>query len=58
MAKTKEELENLKKEYESLTSKLNELTEEELKEVTGGNVNHHSNKEDELFIPPSTVTLN
>ena len=37
MAKTKEELNNLKIEYETLNSKLKELTEEELKLVTGGN---------------------
>ena len=36
MAKTKEELNNLKIEYETLNSKLKELTEEELKLVTGG----------------------
>ena len=33
MAKTKEELNQLKNEYESLTSKLKELTEEDLKNV-------------------------
>ena len=36
MKKTKEELETLKKEYETLTNKLKELNEEELFEVTGG----------------------
>ena len=36
MAKTQEELNQLKKEYEALNSKLKELTEEELKLVTGG----------------------
>ena len=36
MAKTKEELNELKKEYETLNSKLKELTEEELNMVTGG----------------------
>ena len=36
MAKTKEELNELKQEYETLTTKLKELTDEELKEVTGG----------------------
>ena len=36
MAKTKEELNVLKKEFESLNSKLAELSEEELAEVTGG----------------------
>lgn len=34
--KTKEELEELKKEYEALKEKLEELTEDELKEVSGG----------------------
>lgn len=36
MAKTQEELAQLKNEYESLNNKLKELTEEELKLVTGG----------------------
>lgn len=36
MSKTKEELQELKKEYETLTTKLKELTEEELNVVTGG----------------------
>ena len=34
--KTKEELNQLKQEYESLATKLQELTEDELKQVTGG----------------------
>lgn len=34
--KTKEELEQLKKEYEDLAKKLNELSEDELKEIAGG----------------------
>ena len=34
--KTKEELNQLKIEYESLTNKLKELTEDELEQVTGG----------------------
>ena len=37
MAKTKEELTKLKTEYETLSSKLKELTEDELGYVTGGN---------------------
>ena len=37
MAKTKEELNQLKAEYETLNNKLKELTEDELLEVTGGN---------------------
>lgn len=36
MAKTKEELNNLKQELETLTFKLRELSDDELKEVTGG----------------------
>ena len=37
MAKTKEELNQLKIEYEALNNKLKELTDEELKQITGGN---------------------
>ena len=36
MAKTQEELTQLKKEYETLNNKLKELTEDELRLVTGG----------------------
>ena len=36
MAKTKEELEQLKKEFEELIEKLGDLTEEELEKITGG----------------------
>ena len=36
MAKTKEELNELKIEYESLNEKLKELSDDELKQVTGG----------------------
>lgn len=36
MPKTKEELTQLKKEYEALNNKLKDLTEEELKLVVGG----------------------
>ena len=36
MKKTKEELNALKEEVEALDKKLRELTEEELKQVTGG----------------------
>lgn len=36
MSKTKEELNEIKKDCESLNTKLNELSEDELKEVTGG----------------------
>lgn len=36
MTKTKEELQQLKTEYETLTNKLKELTEEEIQIVVGG----------------------
>ena len=36
MKKTKKELEELKEEVEALDEKLRELTDEELKQVTGG----------------------
>lgn len=36
MTKTKEELKKLKQEYETLQSKLEELSEEELKTLVGG----------------------
>ena len=36
MAKTKEELQQLKKEYETLNNKLSQLSENELQEVIGG----------------------
>ena len=39
MTKTKEELEQLKSECETLNNKLHELTEEELNVVTGGEAN-------------------
>ena len=38
MAKTQEELNALKKEVETLNNKLKELTDEELAQVTGGNI--------------------
>lgn len=38
MAKTQEELKQLKQEYESLNNKLKELTEDEFKLVTGSGV--------------------
>ena len=37
MAKTKEELNEIKKEVEALNKKLAELSEEELEQVSGGN---------------------
>ena len=36
MAKTKEELEQLKQEYEALKTKLDGLTEEEIEQIVGG----------------------
>ena len=36
MAKTQEELKELKEEYERLNKKLKELSDDELKQVTGG----------------------
>lgn len=36
MAKTKEELDKIKKEVEELNNKLSELTQEELQQVSGG----------------------
>ena len=36
MSKSKEELEELKKEVETVTEKIRELTPEELEQVTGG----------------------
>ena len=47
--KTKEELNALKEEVETLNKKLNELTEEELKQVSGG----WGYKEYEVFLPAS-----
>ena len=38
MAKSQEELDQIKNEYENLTTKLKELSEEELNVVTGGEV--------------------
>lgn len=38
MTKTKEELKQLKSEYEMLLTRLNELSEDELKLVTGGSI--------------------
>ena len=53
MTKTKEELTQLKTEYETLNNKLKELSEDELSIVTGGN---------NLFVPgykgiPCPITL-
>ena len=40
MAKTKEELNALKEEVETVSKKLHELTEEELAQVSGGDLFH------------------
>lgn len=48
MPKTKEELNQLKKEYEVLTSKLKELTDEELKQVIGG-IDFHTPDENQQY---------
>ena len=45
MAKTQEELKEIKNEYETLTSKLNELTEDELNAITGGEIGDWQNIE-------------
>ena len=45
MAKTQEELKQLKTEYEKLTDKLKELTEDELRLVTGGTQESEESKE-------------
>ena len=42
MPKSKEELNELKKRYENLTEEIRELSEEELKEVTGGGATQQS----------------
>ena len=48
MAKTKEELNQLKAEYETLNNKLKELTDDELIQVTGGE--HQVNKPGTDFV--------
>ena len=49
MAKTKQELEALKKEVEELTNKLKDLSEDELKEIVGGHNMPHINP-DEKYV--------
>lgn len=44
MSKTQEELNLLKQEYKTLSIKLKELTDEEIKQVTGGNLFDHIKK--------------
>ena len=53
MPKTKEELEALKKEKDSLMSKINELTDDELKQISGGTYNesvYYENESDVSYI--------
>ena len=53
MAKTKEELEQLKKEYRALVSKAKELSDDELREISGGlyyTDEYHKNKSDVSFL--------
>lgn len=49
MAKSKEELEALKKEIEEITNKLKDLSEDELKEIVGGHNMPHINP-DEKYV--------
>ena len=46
MSKTKEELNKLKEEVESVTRKIRELTDEELEQVTGGEWYFYENDKD------------
>lgn len=48
MAKTQEELNTLKQEFKTLANKLQELTDDELMQVTGGE--HNLNKPGANFI--------
>lgn len=60
MAKTKEELIQLKQEYETLNSKLKELTEDELKLVAGGSCTSEAQnqvQEAEKHIPESQKSI-
>ena len=65
MAKTQKEIDDLKKEYASLKTKLNDLNEDELKEVIGGSFDYLpegyikvgssyicDNYEDSPYVPP------
>ena len=57
--KTKEELEQLKQEYEALTAKLNELTEDELKQISVGvNIWDVAVKNKDKFQPHDQDDLN
>ena len=50
MAKTQEELKELKTEYETLNNKLKELSDDELKVVTGGLCEYKSLEKDTCFV--------
>ena len=56
--KTKEELEALKKEVETLNKKLTELSDDELKEVTGGLHDLPKPKPDEKYVLSSNPGTN
>ena len=56
--KTKEELNTLKEEYETLNSKLRELTEEELRQVTGGTQDPYDVFSKEFVSEPGTIYEN
>ena len=59
MAKTQEELNVLKNEFESLSKKLAELTEEELEQVTGGQSVHFVGHDiDPSVLEPPVPTTN
>ena len=53
--KTKEELNTLKEEVEAVNEKLQELTEEELEQVTGGNTDFIVGQEDLPAAPAQTI---
>ena len=55
--KTKEELNALKKEVEAMNKKLAELTEEELKQVSGGAPMHRELKKTQLVCPDCGYVL-
>lgn len=50
MTKTKEELDKLKQDYESLVSRLSDLSDDELKKITGGNCDLLNKEEADLEI--------
>lgn len=61
MAITKEELGQFKQEYESLNSKLKELSNEELKEITGAGSNTVSPEEvlgGKIHVIPTSFNMN